>query len=207
VRRIVLSRAYRLSSTAPAWLVKGDPENRLFGRGHRRRLEAECLLDAMLLASGRLQTEIGGATIAPGTSADYNYNHQFTRRAIYAPVFRNALPEIFEAFDFPDPSVVTGTRNVSTVAPQSLFMMNHPLVREQAQHTARRLLTQQLDDEARLHYAFRSVLGRMPTPPEQAPCAAFLDSVRDADSDEQQLEAWTQLVHALFASLDFRYLY
>ena len=43
-------------------------------------------------------------------------------------MFRNALPEIFEVFDFADPSMVTGRRNVSTVAPQALFLMNHPFV-------------------------------------------------------------------------------
>ena len=53
------------------------------------------------------------------------------RRSVYAPVFRNALPEIFEAFDFADPSSVVGKRNASTVAPQALFVLNHPFPRQQ----------------------------------------------------------------------------
>ena len=61
-------------------------------------------------------------------------------RSVYVPVFRNSLPEMFEVFDFADPSMVTGRRNVSTVAPQALFLMNHPFVMEQARLAAARLL-------------------------------------------------------------------
>ena len=57
---------------------------------------------------------------------------------MYLPVFRNALPELFEVFDFADPSIVVGRRNVSTVAPQALFLMNNPFVLEQAQAAAKR---------------------------------------------------------------------
>ena len=73
-------------------------------------------------------------TIAPGTAADYAYKHTSKQRSVYLPVLRNALPELFEVFDFPDTSRVTGQRNVTTVATQSLFLLNHPFVMEQARH-------------------------------------------------------------------------
>jgi hypothetical protein len=205
VRQIVLSRSYRLSSVASPEAREADPENRLWARAHRRRLEAECLRDAMLLISGRLQLEMGGSTIRPGTTADYGYQHNDARRSVYSPVFRNALPEFFEAFDFADPSVVSGRRNVSTVAPQALFMMNHPFVRQQAQHTAQRLLTDHGDDRQRLEFIFRAALGRLPTDDEAVMCDKFLSDLAAAGSPAARQEAWTQLAHALFASLDFRY--
>ena len=51
-------------------------------------------------------------------------------------MFRNALPEVFEAFDFADPSLVVGRREASTVAPQALFLLNHPFVLAQARRIA-----------------------------------------------------------------------
>ena len=103
-------------------------------------------------------------------TADYGYVSKETRRSVYLPVFRNALPEIFEAFDFADASVVVGVRNTSTVAPQALFLMNHPFVREQAAAAARRLLeetkTGARADEAGIARAYQATLGRTPTPEE-----------------------------------------
>jgi cytochrome c553 len=121
VRRIVLSRTYRLSVATDPKGLAADPENRLRWRANRRRLEAECIRDAMLSVSGQLDTTMGGPTFKPNVTADYGYRHTDTRRSVYSPVFRNALPEVFEAFDFADPSMPTGRRYVSTVAPQALF--------------------------------------------------------------------------------------
>ena len=46
------------------------------------------------------------------------------------------LPDLFEVFDFADPSLPTGARNTSTVAPQALFMLNSPWVRDRAKALA-----------------------------------------------------------------------
>src|SRR5262249_25036229 len=137
-----------------------DPENRLLARANRRRLEAECLRDTILLVSGRLTADMGGPTFRPGLATDYGYKHADTRRGVYSPVCRNALPEIFEVFDFADPSVTTGRRNVSTLAPQALFLMNHPFVLEESRQAARRLLAEPgPDDAGRINRAYRLALG------------------------------------------------
>src|SRR5262249_55870880 len=62
VREIVLSRTYRLSSSSSEVLTTKDPENRLFGRANRRRLDAECIRDSMLSVSGQLRLDMGGPT-------------------------------------------------------------------------------------------------------------------------------------------------
>ncbi|HEY2840495.1 MAG TPA: DUF1553 domain-containing protein, partial [Pirellulales bacterium] len=141
VRYVVTSEAYRQGSRESAAGLAADPENRLLWRNRRKRLEAECLRDAMLSISGQLSDEAGGATIPPGVASDFDYVDRGARRSVYVPVLRNAIPEIFEAFDFPDPSLVAGSRNASTVAPQALFLMNHTFVRAQAEAAARRLLS------------------------------------------------------------------
>ena len=206
VREIMLTRTYQLSSeagrgvsTAPQ-VVGADPENRLFWRANRRRLDAECIRDTMLSVSGQLSSERGGPSFKANQSADYGFSFNEPRRSIYAPVFRNALPEIFEVFDFADPSMVVGVRNVSTVAPQALFLMNHPFVGEQARLAALRLIAEKLpDDDARVLRAYRLALGRAPTAGENTVAKKLL---RDSANGT---EAWTDLFHALLASADFRY--
>src|SRR5690606_4771559 len=71
VRRIVLSRTYRQSVAAEPPLLEADPENRLFGRAERRRLDAECIRDAILAISGTLTQERGGRTFPDSLSSDY----------------------------------------------------------------------------------------------------------------------------------------
>jgi mono/diheme cytochrome c family protein len=202
VREIMLSRAYQLASATsnPKSVSVADPENRLFAHANRRRLDAEAIRDTMLFVSGQLSAERGGPSFKPALSADYGFSYTEARRSVYVPAFRNALPEIFEAFDFADPSMVVGVRNVSTVAPQALFLMNHPFVREQAQVAAKRLLAEKLpDDDVRLRQACRLALGRGPTAGEMSIAQKVL---QNADS---AFEAWTDVFHALFASPDFRY--
>ncbi len=205
VRQIVLSRAYRLSSVASPSLQKDDSDNRLFGHAHRRRQDAEGLLDAMLSASGQLDLQAGGPTIRAGTDADFGYQFALPRRAVYWPVLRNALPELFEVFDFPDPSMVVGRRNASTVAPQALFLMNSPLVREQSRLAAIRLLKDvPIADAQRVDLAFRRLLGRFPTDAERATALKYIQT-KAAASDKEQLQRWSQLIQALFGTTDFRY--
>jgi hypothetical protein len=204
VRTIVLSQTYRQASTTADIGIQRDPENRWLWRMNRKRLEAECLRDAMLLVANRLDMQRGGPSFPRGLATDYGFRSEtLPRRSVYLPVFRNALPEIFEAFDFADPSMVVGVRNVSTVAPQALFLMNHSFVKQCAVDASRKLLSEPGDDRARLDRAFRRILGRQPLPEEAELSLKFL-----ASAGHNQLAAetaWAELVHGLFASLDFRY--
>jgi hypothetical protein len=201
VRSVVLSHAYRLSSVAPS--LEGsarevDPDNRLLGRMNRKRLEAEGLRDAMLSVSGTLDSTAGGPAIKQGTTSEIGYVFENTRRSVYLPVFRNRLPELFEVFDFADPNLVTGRRNVSTVAPQALFLMNNSFVMEQARQAARRAMATPGNDSARVELAYRLALGRPPTERERDLALRFVAT--------QESASWERLYQALFACIDFRYL-
>jgi hypothetical protein len=201
VRSIVLSHTYRQASTADPITTAADPENRLFGRANRRRLEAEAIRDTILTVSGKLTPASGGPSFPSTQATDYAYKHTGTTRSVYLPAFRNSLPDVFEVFDYADPSTVTGRRNTSTVAPQALFMMNNPFVVEQAKHAASRLLAENLpDDTARLTRAYRLTVGRDPTSGERAVAAKFLASAGEAK------QAWATLYQTLFASADFRFI-
>jgi hypothetical protein len=202
VRAIVLSNSYRQSVTGQARSREADPENRLLSRANRRRLDAECIRDTILAVSGNLTLDHGGPSYKAGLRSDYGYKHVDTRRSVYTPVFRNTLPELFEVFDFADPSVPTGVRNVSTSAPQALFSMNHSFVIEQAHHAARRLLAEpSRENRERIIRAYRLALGRPPADGEVRVAEAFLAKT----NDERRAEAWARLVQVIFASVDFRY--
>jgi hypothetical protein len=198
VRRIVLTDAYR---RAPGKAGESDPENRLLGVANRRRLDAECIRDTMLSVSGRLKVDPpGGATYPASLSSDYGYKGGSELRSVYVPVFRNALAEIFEVFDFADASVTTGRRNSSTVAPQALYLLNNPFVLEQSKYAAARLLSEKpADDRARVVRAWRLTLGRAPTEGEAAVALKGVAAAADAET------GWASIFHALFASVEFRY--
>ncbi len=202
IRRIVTSNTYRQSSVVTPELNAKDPENRLLGRAHRRRLDAECLVDTMLWVSGELDLTAGGPTLKPALAVDYGYQHDSRRRAVYWPVLRNVLPEVFEVFDFADPSLVTGRRSASTVAPQALFLRNHPFVLEQSRQAARRMLADDsaADDSERLGRVYERALGRGPTSREREATREFL---RGSGADRET--AWAQVFQVLIASVDFRY--
>jgi hypothetical protein len=206
VRAMVLSRTYRLLTAVEKRAQSADPENRLLSRMNRRRLDAECLRDSMLAIAGTIKLEAGGPSFNKNLASDYGYRYSDTRRSVYAPVFRNSLPELFEAFDFANPSMVTGRRTVSTVAPQALFLMNHPFVMDNARRAAEKLCKDiPNNDGIRIRTAFRLTLGRLPTKKEYNLAAEFVKE-KQPGSGKSQVETWAKLYQSLFASIDFRYL-
>ncbi len=130
-RTIVLSQAYRLSgATHPAGL-KADPDNRLWWRRPRRRLEAEIIRDNLLAVGGRLDATMFG----PGT-----LDEGMRRRSIYFTVQRSRLIPFLQVFDWPDSLTSAGARPTTVVAPQALLFLNNPQVRACAAGLADRLL-------------------------------------------------------------------
>lgn len=203
VQLIVSSDAYRRQIvSADANQSELDPANTCYWRGQSRRLSVEALRDAMLLVSGEIDESRGGSLIKNGTKADYNYTHATTRRSLYHPVFRNSLPELFEAFDFADSSVSIGQRPRSTVATQSLALMNDPWVAARAAAAAERFKLEAAHSSAEqlVQQLYWSCLQRPPTSAECSTCTEFLGS---GEIRSQRLQT---LIHSLFASIDFRYL-
>ncbi|MEZ6127405.1 MAG: DUF1553 domain-containing protein [Planctomycetaceae bacterium] len=205
IRRIVVSRIYRLSSSpSPA-----DPDNLLLTRGFRRRLEAEALRDAMLQVSGQLDLQTrGGLTIRRITAYDNGYDHDGAGdrfRSVYVPFFRNSLPDVFLEFDIANPNLVTGRRNVSNLPSQSLFLLNSPFVMEQSEHAARHFLQTASADPAAIDHmidqAWLTAVGRAASDQERLPVVQLLNA-HGHDSHS----AWTAVFQALFGSMDFRYL-
>ena len=199
VRQLVTSQAFRRSGDPAQPTVTAsmatDPANQWLARFAPRRAEAEVLQDSMRFVAGTLESSGHGEPgFPPSLAADYGHVATGNRRSIYQPVFRNARPEGLTAFDAADPCRVTGARESSAVAPQALYFLNHPFVREQAAATAQRLL----QNPKPIDELWLRTLGRPPTAGERRQAEHHLAATHDRNV------ALTELAHALFGSIDFR---
>jgi hypothetical protein len=131
------------------------------------------------------------------------------RRSIYTRMHRNFLPTLMQTFDAPTPFSTVGKRNVTNVPAQALALMNDPLFHQQSQVWAERLFreTPDADDATRLQWLFESAYGRLPTEKETGECLESLAELRQLyhTADEQSLETWSALCHALLNANDFIY--
>jgi hypothetical protein len=107
----------------------------------------------------------------------------------------------------------TGSRNATVVAPQALLMMNAGLVMESADHLAKMLLNEGLDNAGRVNSAYERALGRLPSESEAKRSLAFVSAamstgLTDAASVDTEAEhnAWSMFCQGLFASNEFIYL-
>ena len=208
IRKICLSRTFRMSASGATEQLKSDPDNRLLTRANRRRLDAEALRDSLMQISGMLDLSVAsGRTIAKISTYDNEYRHAaypLRVRSVYVPSFRNTMLDLFEIFDGANPNLVTGKRTRSTRPAQALYMLNSPFVMEQAKLSADNFLKSPDyspdTPENSIRRAWRKCLSRDPSREElQATLTVIGEDPRSA-------EAWTEVFHALFASVDFRFL-
>jgi hypothetical protein len=221
IRDIVLSAAYQQSSNFDKTKFAVDPDNTLLWRQNQRRLEAEAIRDAMLAAAGDLNVTPQLASPAVGlpdmqigkgnsivSASMFNTAH----RSVYLPIFRGDVPEVLDVFDMADPNVVDGSRDVTTVAPQALFMLNDSFVVNQSRKMVERLANSgAAGDVGRVELAYKLALGRGATQIERERALNYVSSAqRDAASRRENLAqaqttAWGSLCQALFACAEFRY--
>jgi hypothetical protein len=179
-RLILLSSTYRQSSVNDASL-RADPENRFYARFKMRRLDAETLRDSMLAATGtlvnasygppsgigrdpqgRVITGIDKGTITthkvdPAGADDF-------RRSIYVQVRRSKPVTVLDTFDAPTMSPNCEMRSQTTVAPQSLLLMNDTFVLDSSRRLADRVTAEAPNDRAKQLQRVWSLLYSKPAP-------------------------------------------
>ena len=222
LRALVLSRTYRLSSANEAVAMQRDPENKLYWRMNRQRLDAEALRDSLLAISGELTPSSGGPALVMENPENCgalslkgvnppNYAHKVPRpsqefeRTIYLPVFRNnfAGPDRLRGvFDFINPAMTAGERPQTVVPTQSLFLLNNDLLRKRAFSLAKSLLAAEKSDLARLETLWLRALNRPITSTERDEALALLEAVTPNGKPAGPVE-WTELCHSLLASNEF----
>jgi len=212
-RHIMASAAYQRATKPAADARRSvvDSENRLLSHFPIRRLEAEEVRDSVLFVAGLLERTMGGKTI-PVKNREFFFNHtskdattyDSPRRALYLPVVRNNVYDLFEQFDFPDPAVPNGNRNATVVAPQALLMLNSDLVGKAAEKFAASLLASASDDVRRIELAYQKAYARPPTAKELARAKKFLTDFRPDSAASPS--AWAVFCQSLLAANEFIYL-
>jgi hypothetical protein len=141
-----------------------DTDGALYSRFSVRRLEAEIVRDRMLATSGRLDRTLFGipVEIMEDFAGQVHVKDDSARRSVYVQVRRSKPVSLLAAFDAPVMAVNCERRSASTVAPQSLMLMNGDFTLKQAEHLARRLRS---DVPADLdHDLTQPLISRFPNP-------------------------------------------
>ncbi|MDB5320186.1 MAG: Protein of unknown function (DUF1553)/Protein of unknown function (DUF1549)/Planctomycete [Phycisphaerales bacterium] len=182
-RRIMLSRTYQQSSLNPQ---SADPDNLLLCRMNRRRLDAEAIRDTMLAVTNELDpTPLNG----PGLK-DLNN----PRRTLYLMTIRSDRTGYRMLFDAADPTAIIDRRIDSTVAPQALFLMNHPFTTARA----KKLAAQSATAPDRITWLYETLFSRSPTAEESQLGQNYVT--------QRANNGWEQYCHALLCSNELFYL-
>ncbi len=187
-RLLVTSETYQQSSQASQAIENGmitirhdqaaktDADNQWLWRMQRSRLDAECIRDAVLTVSARLDARMGGPSdrqfdLKPGRHVTPIIDYaQFdldgpkgSRRSIYRFLFRTLPDPFMEALDCPAGDQIMPTRTNSVTVQQSLALWNDAFVLRQAEHFAARLTRETTSNAACVSRSMRLALGRPPT--------------------------------------------
>jgi len=218
VREIVLSRTYQLASDYDSANYNADPDNRYLWRRSTRRLDAESIRDSMLSASGLLKPERprGSAVSNAGdrrvSSRSQTLRATTDHRSVFLPIVRDMISEPLRLFDYAEPSMVTGKRDVTTVPAQALYLMNDSFVTRVADAMARRVIAEQASPDERIKLAYQLAYARPPKADELEKTQLFLNKyIAGTDDNSQRSQyyrdnAMSAFCQALLCSAEFRYL-
>ena len=214
-RLIMNSRVYQLSSHGLEQNLARDPENRLYWRFNRQRLDAESIRDTLLFVAGSLDPAMQTQPhpFPPRDQWKFTQHHPFkdayssNKRSVYLMTKRLTAETYFQTFDGPDPNVCTSDRDQSVTALQALYFVNDEFLHRQAELFAERLLSEPSGDSQRLNHAFETLLCRQPKPDEAALLQAHLAAVRQQTAGDAAAEttAWSSLARSLMRLNEFLY--
>ncbi len=182
IRQIVLSQTYQQASVHPLDEQQStvDSSNRWLWKMNRRRVDAESLRDRLLSVTGELDLRMGGPSfypvMAPEVLEGFSQKdkawkaspaNERKRRSLYMMTKRHLLSPLMTAFDFPNTERPCGKRDVTTVAPQALSLLNNTFVHERSEYLANEVMQANDQLDCQIQLAWRRVLGRDPSSQER----------------------------------------
>ena len=197
-REILLSSVYRQASDYREEAHQADPENKLLAVFPRKRLEAEEIRDSLLVASNKLEDQVGGPSVYPPIPANLGAaatqwvvskdKKDHNRRSLYIFTRRSLPYPILETFDMATAQEAHSKRDVTTTPLQSLTLFNSDVVLGWSQALAGRVIQEAGDDEsAQIDRLYQILFSRPATDTEKDALQAFLNehvqSVKDKASD------------------------
>ncbi|MEO1994063.1 MAG: DUF1553 domain-containing protein [Planctomycetaceae bacterium] len=213
-RLIMNSRTFRQSNSISLEKRKRDLQNRLLSRMPIRRMNAEALRDSLLFVSGKLQDASGGLpdTVSVDRNGLVTANPTadgLWRRSVYLQYRRTEISTMMGSFDYPEMGPNCVARNVSTVSPQSLMLMNNRLVHRLAAAFAERV-SGMWDPEAggdfdeRIDLVYKLALSRLPSDAERSVGQQALRTLETHWKGDRQAALETYC-HTIFNSAAFLY--
>ncbi len=211
-RLIMTSTVYRQQSSRSELAQEVDGANDLYSHFPVRRLEAEVIRDSILAVSSRLDAVQFGQAVA--VSADdagqIIVKGEQQRRSVYLHVRRTQPVALLKSFDAPVMEVNCGKRESSTVATQSLMLMNSNFVLQSSQAFAQRISSDESKPvNEQLAYGWQLAYGRTPTPEERVMAESYLSEQRELLESRQHespnKQALTNFAQALLSSNEFLY--
>jgi hypothetical protein len=206
-----LKRVHKLIMTSAVYMQSSDlalddprqeidRENQMLWRRTPRRLEAEAIRDALLVASGQLdKTMYGPGSMDPG----------MRRRSVYFFVKRSQLIPMMMLFDWPEHLVSIGRRPETTIAPQALAFMNNPQGREYAVALANHAGSESTSLEQAVGHAYWAALSRGPSKRELKLALEFLKQQtalrKTAGEADAELLAMADLCQTIVSMNEFVY--
>ena len=218
IRRLMLTSTYQLSSAYNSDAHTTDPENRLYWRMNRKRLDAESLRDSILAVNQSLDRTVGGDKVPDLTDNGRMPDGRpvssevliSRRRSLYLPIFRGQLNDLYQVFDFPDPNSLSGKRYVTTAPTQALFLMNSPFIAGESRRWAERLESKSESDL--INNVYFAAYARPCSEEERTRATTFLRNYGNAliatESDQaiRRKKALQALCQAIIESTEFRFL-
>ena len=171
-----------------------DPDNALYWQFPLRRLQAETVRDAVLAVTGRLNPKRHGEAVPvmadlvgqfvigkenlnagrPGAVIDMQ--GEDLRKSVFIQWRRSRPLTVLDTFDLPRMEPNCEQRNASTVATQSLFLMNSSFVTEMAEDFATRVRSEAgTNSGEQIRLAWQLALTRAATDAEVTDALAFLE--------------------------------
>ncbi len=219
---IMTSSTYRQRSVHPheTQYSQRDFLNRNLWKFNRRRISSESLRDAMLAVGSRLNMRMGGPSFYPGMSTealeglsrkagDWKSSpaDERSRRSIYMMTKRSRLLPLMTTFDFSDTTASCGQRDVTTVAPQALALLNNQFTHAQSEALAKRLAGHAAGTVEQVKLAWQLAFGRNPSDGELGQAENHLHEQRqhfDGRNNPAHL-ALASLCHVLLNCNEFIY--
>lgn len=215
---IMTSQAYRQTSQRRPEAEGIDPENHLVWRMPVRRLDAEELRDSILAVSGQLNPQPYGAPIPVALNEGgifavagdlVSADARELKRSIYVQMRRTQPVAMLEAFDAPQMEPNCEQRIYSTVAPQSLALMNGEFVLAQAKAFANRVWKDGAAPESMVNEVWTAAFGGEVPVENRAALIAYLAAQTQEFEKSKQKEpgkmALASLCQVLLGSNPFLY--
>lgn len=208
LKQIVMSATYRQSSRSNARLTAWDPNNELFARGPRFRLQGELIRDQALFVSGLLNTQIGGPSVKPyqppglwnevslsgNVRFQQDHGEKLYRRSLYTYWKRSAPAPAMTIFDAPTREKCVLRRSRTNTPLQALVLLNDPQFVEAARALAERAIRSDPQVRQQIAFAYQVVTSVKPQPEVlELLLQAYRDELQVFKKEQERAESLLQV--------------